>query len=149
METEMIPPLLSKLNQLLAEGLTHPSIIDGFENITAILARGNFLIKNIACKEYYEDGDLSLVLLMKNEALANAQFEQASKFLFMEKELLAEKGDSAFTHLKTEPSFFENSEHCILFHFNKSRQNERLIANLIEGYNLVYQRNHCHKMHSN
>jgi len=75
---------------------------------------------------------------MKNEALANAQFEQASKFRIMEKELLTEKGDSEMTRLKTERHFFELHNNRVIFHCNKNLENQRLIANLIEGYNMTH-----------
>lgn len=148
METKTISQLLNNLKQLLVDDLSPHAISYQFENIAAVLMKENIGIENIDCKEYYDDDDLSLILLMKNEALANAQFEHASKFRFIEKELLAEKGDTVSTQLKTESSFFENNDSCIFFHFNKIKQNERLIANLIEGYNLVHQKINYTKMHS-
>lgn len=137
MVTEMISKILNDLTQLLPDDLSLHSISYQFEKIADLLSKENLRIKKIDCKEYYEDGDLSLILLMKNEALANAQFEQASKFRFIEKELLVEKGNNEFTELKIEPFFFEYSNNCVIFHFNKRKENQRLIANLIEGYNLV------------
>ena len=148
MKTETISQLLNSLTQLLADDLSPHSISYQFEKIVLFLRKENIRVENIDCKEYYEDGDLSLILLMKNEALANAQFEQASKFRFIESELLAEKGDNEFTQLKTGPSFFEKGNNCIFFHFNKRKQNERLIANLIEGYNFVHEKFNYDKLHS-
>lgn len=136
----MVPDIISKilndLTQLLADDLSPHSISYQFEKIAAVLSKEKIRIERIDCKEYYQDGDLSLILLMKNQALANAQFEQASKFRFIEMELLIEKGDNEFTQLKTEPFYFEYRGTCIIFHFNKRKVNQRLIANLIEGFNL-------------
>ncbi|MEP7141220.1 MAG: hypothetical protein ABI707_00055 [Ferruginibacter sp.] len=114
--------------------------------MAALFRQENLRIEKIDCKEYYEDGDLSLVLLMKNQALANAQFEMASKFGLLEKELLEEKGDNQFTQLKTESFFFEYRNSRVIFHFNRKKENQRLIANLIEGHNLIYQRRGFQKM---
>jgi hypothetical protein len=137
MLTEIISRLLNDLTKLLADDLSPKSIICQFEKMAELLKKENLHIEKVDCKEYYEDGDLSLILLMKNEALANAQFELASKFRFLEKELLEEKGANEFTQLKTEPFFFEYRGSRVIFHCNKIKENQRLIANLIEGYNLV------------
>ena len=144
--TEMISIILKELTNLLADDLSPHSISHQFEKMAALLTRENLHIEKTDCKEYYEDGDLSLILLMKNEALANAQFELASKFRFIENELLEEKGDNEFTQLKTEPFFFEYRSNRIIFHFNKRKENQRLIANLIEGHNLVLQKTGFYKM---
>ena len=137
MITEIISKILIELTNLLADDLSPHSISCQFEKMAAILTRENIQIEKIDCREYYEDGDLSLILSMKNEALANAQFELASKFRILEKELLEEKGVNEFTQLKSEPFFFEFRNNLITFHFNRRKENQRLIANLIEGYNLV------------
>ncbi|MBC7890203.1 MAG: hypothetical protein H7Z13_20195 [Ferruginibacter sp.] len=146
MGTEIITKILNDLTQLLAAELNPRAISFGFEKIAALLYKENLSIKKIDCKEYYEDGDLSLIFLMKNEALANGQFEQASKFRFIELELLHEKGDNEFTQLRIEPWSFEYRNNCFIFHFNKKKENQRLIANLIEGYNLVHQNYSTNKM---
>ena len=148
METINISGLINDLNQLLVEGMSPHTITYRFENIADTLGKENLRIQHLDCKEYYDDGELSVILLMKNEALANAQFEQATKFKNLEQELLAEKGNTGLTHLKIEPTFFEQNNNCILFHFNKTKQNERLIANLIEGYNLLNLKFHHNKIHS-
>ncbi|MEP7110479.1 MAG: hypothetical protein ABI760_20970 [Ferruginibacter sp.] len=148
MESEIISKVLIDLTRLLAEDQFPHSISYQFEKIAVVIDKENLHIEKIDCKEYYEDGELSLILLMKNEALANAQFEQASKFLFIEKELLAEKGDTGYTQLKTEPFFFENRGNRVIFHFNRRKENQRLIANLIEGYNLVHKNPNTHKMYN-
>lgn len=139
MVPEYISNILHELSSLLAEQQDPRSITNQFNKIAQQLQHENLLIASIPCREYYEDADLALVLLMKNQALANAQFEQASKFRIMEKELLVEKGDSALTRLKTEPYFFEYNRQGIIFHCNRNMENQRLIANLIEGYNLVHR----------
>lgn len=137
METMIISKLIQNLTQLLADGITPHTIIYQFQHIADTLGKEDLRIQHLDCKEYYDDEELSLIFLMKNEALANAQFEQATKFKILEQELLAGKAGTGPTHLKIEPSFFEQNNNCILFHFNKKRQNERLLANLIEGYNLL------------
>jgi len=144
--TEMISIILKELTNLLTDDLSPHSISHQFEKMAALLTRENLHIEKTDCKEYYEDGDLSLILLMKNEALANAQFELASKFRFIENELLEEKGDNEFTQLKTEPFFFEYRSNRIIFHFNKRKENQRLIANLIEGHNLIRQKTGFYKV---
>lgn len=140
MVPEIISRILNDLTKLLADDISPHSISYQFTKISALLSKENLPIEKIDCKEYYDDGDLSLVLLMKNEALLNSQFELASKFRFIENELLAVKGNNLYTQLKTEPYFFEYRGNCIIFHFNKRKENQRLIANLIEGYNLVHQK---------
>jgi hypothetical protein len=140
MLTDRISKILNELNGLLADDLSPHSISLQFQKMTELLSNENLSLQLMNCREYYDDGDLSLVLLMKNEALANAQFELASKFGILEKELLEEKGDNEFTRLKTEPFFFEFRNNSIIFHFNKKQQNQRLIANMIEGHNLLHQR---------
>ena len=141
MVSEIISTLLNDLTKLLAEDLSPHAISLQFSKLSILLSRENLPIEKIDCKEYYEDGDLAIILLMKNEALENGQFELASKFLFLEKELLEEKGNTEFTRLKTEPFFFEFRTNRVLFHYNKKNENQRLIANLIEGYNLVHKNN--------
>lgn len=148
MEKANISGLINDLNQLLIEGISPHTITYQFENIADILGKENLRIQHLYCKEYYDDEELSVILLMKNEALANAQFEQATKFKNLEQELLAYKGCTRLTLLKIEPSFFEQSNNCILFHFNKIKQNERLIANLIEGYNLLHLKFYHTKIHT-
>ena len=137
METIIISQLIQNLTQLLADGISPHTITYQFQHIADTLGKENLRIRHLDCKEYYDDEELSLILLMKNEALANAQFEQATKFKIIEQELLAGKAGASSTYLKIEASFFEQNNNCILFHFNKKRQNERLLANLIEGYNLL------------
>ena len=130
--------ILNELSELLADQQNPRSITYHFDKIAVQLKNENLLIETILCKEYYQDPELALILLMKNEALANAQFEQASKFRIMEKELLTEKGDSEMTRLKIEPHFFELRSNHVIFHCNKNLENQRLIANLIEGYNMAH-----------
>ncbi|MCW3093353.1 MAG: hypothetical protein JWP81_4422 [Ferruginibacter sp.] len=139
METEIKSKILHDLNQLLEDGLSPHSISYQFEKIALVLSKENLHIEKTDCKDYYNDEELALILIMKNEALANAQFEQASKFLTIEKELLLEKGHNEYTTLKTEPYFFEYRQNGFLFHCNKRLENQRLIANLIEGYSLGHQ----------
>ena len=79
--TEVISKILNELNNLLVDGLSPRSISCQFDKMATLLNRENLHIEKIDCREYYEDGDLSLILLMKNEALANAQFELAFKSL--------------------------------------------------------------------
>jgi len=146
MVSEVISAILNDLTNLLSDDLTPHSISFRFEKMATVLHKENVPIEKVHCKEYYEDGDLSLILSMKNEALANAQFELASKFRLLEKELLEEKGNSEFTRLKTEPFFFEYRSNRVIFHFNKRKENQRLIANLIEGYNLVHKTTAAHEM---
>lgn len=146
MVTDMIPAIIKDLSNLLSDDLSPHFITHRFEKMIALLNKENVLIEKTDCKEYYEDGDLSLILLMKNDALANAQFELASKFCYLEKELRLEKGNNEFTQLKTEPFFFEYRSNRVIFHFNKNKENQRLIANLIEGYNIVRQRTNGHEM---
>lgn len=146
MAPEIISTILVDLTRLLDDNLTPHSISYQFENTAALLFRENLYIEKTDCKEYYEDGDLSLILSMKNEALENAQFELASKFHLLEKELLQEKGKTQFTELKTEPYHFEYKANRVIFHYNKKKENQRLIANLIEGYNLVHERINPGKM---
>lgn len=140
METKTISKILNDLTLLLADELSPHSISCHFEKIAVLLSQENLSIRKVDCKEYYEDEDLSLILSMKNEALATGQFEQASKFRFIEIELLVEKGNGALTQLKTEPFFFEYKNNIIIFHFNKKKENQRLIANLIEGFNLIQKK---------
>lgn len=137
METIILPQLLQQLEQLLDDDLSPHYITYQFQNIACMLIKECVRLENINCREYYDDEELSVILLMKDEALANGQFDQASKFRFIEKELLLEKGETEFTRLKTESAYFENNGRVISFHFNRLNQNQRLIANLIEGYNLV------------
>jgi len=137
---EKINRIMSDLNTLLADDLSPHIISYKFKSTVTCLNEENLRIEKVECKEYYEDGDLSLVLLMKNEALVNGQFELASKFRLLEKELLEEKGTNECTQLKTEPFFFEYINNGVIFHFNKRKENQRLIANLIEGHNLHYQK---------
>ena len=137
---EKINRILSDLNMLLADDLSPHIISYKFKNTVACLNEEHLQIDKVECKEYYEDGDLSLVLLMKNEAIVNGQFELASKFRLLEKELLEEKGSNEFTKLKTEAFSFEFRNNSVIFHFNKRKENQRLIANLIEGHNLHYQK---------
>lgn len=146
MVTEIISGILHDLTSLLADDLCPHSISHQFGRIATLLNKENLTIEKTDCKEYYDDGDLALILLMKNQALANAQFEQASKFHFIELELLVEKGDNEFTRLKTEKFFFEYKANRVVFHFNKRKENQRLIANLIEGYNLVHKKYNPHAM---
>ena len=64
--------------------------------------------------------------------------------LYGKKELLEEKGNTEFTRLKIEPFFFEYRANRVMFHYNKKNENQRLIANLIEGYNLVHKNTSLH-----
>ncbi len=146
MVTENLSNILNDLNHLLSDNIGPHSISYQFEKITTVLNQEDLSIEKMNCKEYYEDGDLSLILSMKNEALANGQFEQASKFCIIEKELLIEKGDTEFTQLKTEASLFEYRGSIIIFHYNKRKENQRLIANLIEGYNMAHHKSATGKM---
>ncbi len=146
MVPEILSHILNDLNHLLADDIGPHSISYQFGKIAMVLNQENLHIEKMNCKEYYEDGDLSLILSMKNEALENSLFEQASKFCFIEKELLAEKGDNKFTQLKTEPGFFEYKGSVIIFHYNKGKENQRLIANLIEGYNMAHHKPATTKM---
>ncbi|MEO5891963.1 MAG: hypothetical protein ABIQ31_17075 [Ferruginibacter sp.] len=145
---DSISGILSDLTKLLADDLSPHLISYQFEKMAVRLSKEKLYIERTDCKEYYEDDDLSLILLMKNEALANAQFELASKFLFLEKELLEEKGNNEYTRLKTEPFFFEYRGNTLIFHFNKKKENQRLIANLIEGYNLIHKNPKQHSIFS-
>lgn len=140
METEIVSRILNQLNELLAVGLSPHAISYQFEKTAVLLRKEKLLIKTTDCKDYYNDKDLALILSMKNEALANGQFEQALKFHFIELKLLAEKGQNEKTELKIEPFYFEFVENCFIFHFNKRKENQRLIANLIERYNLIQQK---------
>jgi len=140
MVPDTITKILVDLTHLLEDDLSPHSISYRFGRTAALLFEENLYIEKVDCKEFYEDGDLALILSMKNEALANGQFELASKFQFLEQELLEEKGQNQFTELKTEPHFFEYRGDRVIFHFNKRKVNQRLIANLIEGYNLVHQK---------
>lgn len=146
MVTEIISAILNDLNTLLSDELSPHSITYRFKKAAMLLDKENVLIEKVDCKQYYEDRDLSLILLMKNEALANAQFELASKFCLLEKELLEQKGYTEFTQLKTEPFCFEYRSNRVIFHFNKHKENQRLIANLIEGYNIVHKKVNGHQM---
>lgn len=146
MVPEIISGILNDLTKLLADDISPHSISYQFTKISALLSKENLPIGKIDCKEYYDDGDLSLILLMKNEALLNSHFEQATKFRFIEKELLVEKGNNLYTELKTEPYFFEYRDNGIIFHCNNRKENQRLIANLIEGYNLVHKKFNYHNM---
>lgn len=140
METEIVSRILNQLNELLTTGMSPHAISLQFEKTAFLLRKEKQLIRTLDCREYYNDKDLALILSMKNEALANGQFEQALKFHFIESELRAEKGESEKTELKTEPFYFEFVENCFIFHFNKRKENQRLIANLIERYNLIQQK---------
>lgn len=144
MSTEITSRILNDLTNLLIEDLSPRSISYQFEKIAALLSKGNLQIEKTDCKEYYEDSDLSLIHLMKNEAIANAHFEQATKFRMIENELLAEKGDNEFTRLKKEPFSFELKSNNVIFHFNREKENQRLVANLIEGYNLIHKNAHTY-----
>ncbi|MEO7769365.1 MAG: hypothetical protein ABIS01_18170 [Ferruginibacter sp.] len=146
MAPEIISGILYDLTQLLGKDLSPHSVSYRFEKIASLLGRENLRIEKIDCREYYKDEELALILLMKNEALANGQFELASKFLYIEKELLSEKGDTEYTKLKTEPYFFEYRQNCFIFHCNKTHENQRLIANLIEGYKLGLRQTSRNKM---
>src|SRR4051812_14144432 len=112
---ETINRILSDLNTLLEDDLSPHTISYKFKNTVACLNQENLHIEKVECKEYYEDGDLTLVLMMKNEALVNGQFELASKFRLLEKELLEEKGCNELTQLKTEPFFFEYTNNGVIF----------------------------------
>ena len=146
MVPESTSNILNNLTQLLLEDLSPHSISFRFNRIALLLNDAKLPIENKECKEYYDDHDLSLILGIKNEALANGQFEQASKFHLIELELLVEKGQNKFTELKIEPHFFEYKNNCLIFHFNRRKENQRLIANLIEGYNLGHKKSNSHKL---
>lgn len=139
MTREMISKILKDFTQLLELEQSPRTISYQFDKIAAMLSAENIRIDRTECKEEYEDGDLSLILSMKNEAITNGQYELASKFHFLEMELLMEKGNTKLTQLKIEPFYFEFKNDCIFFHFNKRKESQRLIANLIEAYNIVHQ----------
>ncbi|MEJ7586945.1 MAG: hypothetical protein WKI04_05230 [Ferruginibacter sp.] len=142
MVTEKISNILIDLTNLLNDGIHPHAVSFAFEKIAISLNKENLRIETTDCKEYYEDAELALILLMKNEALSNGQFDQASKFLLIEKELRDEKGNNQYTQLKTEPFLFEFRNNRIIFHCNKRKENQRLIANLIEGHNLFRTKTH-------
>ena len=132
--------ILFDLTQLLAEDLDLKTISDRFFIIAQVLEKEKLAIKKQICKEYYKDEELALILLMKNEALANSAFEQASKFMLIEQKLLLEKGISQLTQLKTEAAYFEYFNNCIVFHYNNLNEHQRLIANLIEYHNISHNK---------
>ncbi|MEO6548490.1 MAG: hypothetical protein ABIN94_10845 [Ferruginibacter sp.] len=146
METEIKSRILNELTQLLEDDLSPQIISYRFQKIAMLLDKENLRISKTDCKEYYIDEELAVILTMKNEALVNGHFEQASKFFIIEKELLMEKGEKENTKLKTEPSFFELQHDSFIFHCNKNLGNQRLIANLIEGFSLINQRTAIGKM---
>lgn len=146
MVSEAVSKILNELTVLLDDVQSPHSISFQFERIAVLLDQAKLPVEKIDCKEYYDDEELSLILTMKNEALANGQFELASKFRFIEAELLLKKGNNKFTQLKIEQGFFEYRNSCVIFHFNTQKENERLIANLIEGYNIIHKNADSHKM---
>ncbi len=140
MVPDIVSNILLELSTLLVADISPRSISCQFDKIAQQVANANLHFGKIDCREYYEDVDLALILMMKNEAISNALFEQASTFRVMENELRVQKGLSELTSLKTEDCYFEYRNHGILFHYNKKLENQRLIANLIEGYNLVHKK---------
>ena len=136
----IISKILYDLTQLLAEDIDLKTIAGRFFIIAQVLEKEKLSIKKQVCKDYYNDEELALILLMKNEALANSAFEQASKFILIEQKLLMEKGISQLTQLKTETAYFEYLNNCIIFHFNNLNEHQRLIANLIEYHNISHKK---------
>ena len=136
----IISKILYDLTQLLAEDIDLKTIAGRFFIIAQVLEKEKLSIKKQVCKDYYRDEELELILLMKNEALANSAFEQASKFVLIEQKLLVEKGISQLTQLKTESAYFEYLNDSIVFHFNNFNEHQRLIANLIEYHNISHKK---------
>ncbi len=99
-------------------------------------------IKIIPSKYYYLDYTLTHILRKKEKAFKNSEIEEALAYQKRENELLALKGINEQTKLRTMPeeSFFEHDGHSIIAHLSKPRLIDRLLANLIEYYNLTYRK---------
>jgi hypothetical protein len=140
MDKPAIDQVLQFLNALLDPNLSLHSTSYVFDNIAEILRRENMTIKVLGSKQYYLDPELHFIFLKRKQAIEKPDLEEAAAYRQREKELLAEKRGNEMTRLRTKPSFFEYDGNSIVGHLSKNKVNERLIINLIEAYNLGYNK---------
>jgi hypothetical protein len=133
MNNEKITPILQALNKLLDDKLSLYTIPFEFDKLSGIMKQENLKIEVNESKTFYACEELNLVHQRINEANS---IDEAAKWYLREKELLAEKASTETIVLKQEPSLFEYKDGKIIGFLSKSRENERLIWNLSEGYML-------------
>ena len=139
MDSQNLDELVKALNNLFTFTSLHVVSFEFHKILEEVPCQEIMPMKVIPSKHYYLDRTLLAILLKKEKAFKKFDLAEAAEYNKREKELLALKGDNEQTKLRTMPevSFFEHDNNCIIAHLSKNRQIDRLLANLIEYYNIT------------
>jgi len=142
MDSQTLDELVKDLNNLFSFTSLHAVSFEFHKIFEEVPCQEIMPMKVISSKHYYLDPTLHSILLKKEKSFKKSDIAAASAYYKREKELLALKGNNEQTKLRTMPeeSYFEHDNHSIIAHLSKNRQIDRLLANLIEYYNMIYNK---------
>lgn len=142
MDSQTLDELVKALNNLFSFTSLHVVSFEFHKILEEVPSQEIMPNKIIPSKHYYLDHSLHSILIKKEKAFKQSDIEAAAAYHKREKELIISKGTTEQTKLRTMPevSFFEHDNNSILAHLSKNRQIDRLLANLIEYYNITHNK---------
>lgn len=135
-QTDPVAALIIKLNALLADDINLHALSFEFHKLAQEIRSLGLLFRVISTLEYYLDDELTFLHHREKKLLSEGKLLMAIETRERKRQLLRLKDGDALKRLHREPSFFSYEQGIITARLNKTVVAERLLINLIDGYNL-------------
>lgn len=136
MEDARIVKIVAGLNNLINDKMSLHTLSFEFDNLAQEIRPLGLLFRVIPTLEYYLDDELTFLHHREKKLLAEGKLLLAIEIRKHKQQLLILKNGDALKQLHREPSVFTHEQGVIIARLNKSVIAERLLINLIDGYNL-------------
>lgn len=135
-QTDPVAALITKLNVLLADDINLHVLSFEFHKLAQEIRSLGLLFRVIPTLEYYLDDELTFLHHQEKKMLAEGNIPHAIETRKRKRQLLRLKDGDALKRLHREPSVFTYDQEIIIARLSKTVVTERLLINLIDGYNL-------------
>lgn len=136
MEEARIATILAGLNNLINDELNLHTLSFEFDKLAQEIRPLGLFFRIIPTLEFYLDDELTFLHHQEKKLFAEGHLLQAIETRKRKRELLQLKEGAALKQLHREPSVFTHEQGVITARLSKTIVAERLIINLIDGYNL-------------
>lgn len=136
MSSDKILTVVSGLNCLLSKEMSLHEVSFEFDKLAQEIRSLGLLFRVIPTLEYYLDDELTFLHHREKKLLAEGKLLLAIETRERKRQMLKLKDKDALKRLHREPSIFTYEQGAIIARLNKTVVAERLLINLIDGYNL-------------
>lgn len=128
--------IIIKLNQLLRQEINLHAISFEFDKLAQEIRILGLSFRIVPTLEYYLDEELTFLHHREKKLVVEGNLPLAIETKEKKLQLLKLKEQLESTTLNSEQSVFKYESGIIIAHLNKAFIAQRLLANLIDGYNL-------------